>query len=531
MDNLFSKLSDQLGLNCYYNYMVEQKDNRPILHLKHYAGISDDAARSMEWTEFGQYLCGLVAQQRRQIVLDGRQISTDPNAQLLKSMGITAYACQPLIVRGRLLGSLSFGSFTRTNFTLEEINLLQSTCDQIAIALERADLLTSMQQQAQQLQQANRIKDEFLAVLSHELRSPLNPILGWSQLLKTGKLDQAKTAQALNVIERNAKLQSELIEDLLDVSRILQGKLSLNVSRVNLAMTIQAAIETVRLAAQAKSIEIQAQLQPDVGLVSGDPNRLQQVIWNLLSNAIKFTDIGGQVEIRLERLDGFAQIIVSDTGKGIHPDFLPHVFDYFRQEDGATTRKFGGLGLGLAIARHLVELHGGTVWADSPGEGQGATFTVRLPSLANPSPRNSDVKQSEPFRNLQGIKILVVDDDNDTREFLTFLLEQYQANVTAVASAVEAIATFSESKPDVLVSDIGMPEVDGYMLMRQVRALPPEQGGQIKAIALTAYAGEIDYQQAMLAGFQRHVPKPVEPEVLVKAIADLVQAVAGQAKP
>ncbi|MDZ8104932.1 MAG: PAS domain S-box protein [Nostoc sp. DedQUE12a] len=531
MNNLFSKLSEQLGLNCYYNYMVEQKDNRPILHLKNYTGISDDTAHSMEWIEFGQYLCGLVAQQRRQIVLDRGQISTDPNAQQLKSMGITAYACQPLIVRGRLLGSLSFGSFTRTNFTLEEINLLQSTCDQIAIALERADLLTSMQQQAQQLQQANRIKDEFLAVLSHELRSPLNPILGWSQLLKTGKLDQAKTAQALDVIERNAKLQSELIEDLLDVSRILQGKLSLNVSRVNLAMTIQAAMETVRLAAQAKSIEIQAQLQPDVGLVSGDPNRLQQVIWNLLSNAIKFTDVGGQVEIRLERLDGFAQIIVSDTGKGIHPDFLPHVFDYFRQEDGATTRKFGGLGLGLAIARHLVELHGGTVWADSLGEGQGATFTVRLPSLANPSPRNSDVKKSEPSRNLQGIKILVVDDDNDTREFLTFLLKQYQANVTAVASAVEAIATFSEFKPDVLVSDIGMPEVDGYMLMRQVRALPPEQAGQIKAIALTAYAGEIDYQQAMLAGFQRHVPKPVEPEVLVKAIADLVQPVAGQTKP
>ncbi|WP_445638316.1 histidine kinase [Nostoc sp. DSM 114161] len=525
MNNLFSKLSQQLELHCYYNYRVEEKDNRPMLHLKSYAGISDDVARSIEWIEFGRYVCGLVVQQQRQIILDAGQISTHPNAQLLNSMKITAYACQPLILRGRLLGSLSFGSFTRTNFTLEEINLLKSTCDQIAIALERADLLTSMQQQAEQLQQANRIKDEFLAVLSHELRSPLNPILGWSQMLKTGKLNEAKTAEALNVIERNAKLQSELIEDLLDVSRILRGKLSLNVSRVDLATTVQAGIETVRLAAQAKSIEIEARLEPNVGLVSGDANRLQQVIWNLLSNAVKFTDVGGQVEIRLQRLDGFAEISVSDTGKGIHPDFLPHVFDYFRQEDGATTRKFGGLGLGLAIVRHLVELHGGSVWAESPGEGQGAIFTVRLPSLADSSPRNPDGQQSEPSRNLQGIKILVVDDDTDTREFLTFLLQQNQANVTAVASAVEAIASLSESAPDVLVSDIGMPEVDGYMLMRQVRALVPAQKGQIKAIALTAYAGEIDYQQAMLAGFQCHVPKPVEPEVLVKAIADLVQQV------
>ncbi|MDZ8029241.1 MAG: PAS domain S-box protein [Nostoc sp. DedQUE11] len=522
MNKLFSKLSDPLELHCYYNYKVEEKDNRPMLHLRNYAGISDDAARSMEWIEFGQNLSGIVAQQRRQIVLDRGQISTHPKAQLLNSMGITAYACQPLIVQGRLLGSVSFASLTRTDFTLEEINLLQLTCDQIAIAFDRADLLTSIQQQAEQLQQANRVKDEFLAVLSHELRSPLNPILGWSQMLKTGKLDKAKTAQALTIIERNAKLQSELIEDLLDVSRILQGKLSLNVYCIDLVSTIQAAMETVQLAAQAKSIEIQARLEPNVGLVSGDSNRLQQVIWNLLSNAVKFTDIGGQVEIRLERLDCFVQIIISDTGKGIHPDFLPYVFDYFRQEDGATTRKFGGLGLGLAIARHLVELHGGAVWAESPGEGQGATFTVRLPSLPNPSPKNSDRKQSQPSLNLQGIKVLVIDDDTDTREFLTFLLEHYQANVTAVASAVEAIDSLTECRSDVLVSDIGMPEVDGYMLMRQVRALPPEQGGNIKAIALTAYAGEIDYQQAMLAGFQQHVPKPVEPEVLVKAIVELI---------
>ncbi len=520
MDNLFSKLSAQLELHYYYNYMVEEKDNRPMLHLRNYGGISDEAAQAIEWIEFDRYLCGLVAQERRQIVLSRAQISTHPNAQLLCSLGVTAYAGQPLIVRGRLLGTLSFASRTRTGFTAEEIDLLQSTCEQMAIALDRSNLLNSIQQQAQELQQANRIKDEFLAVLSHELRSPLNPILGWSKLLQTGKLDKAKTAQALSVIERNAKLQSELIEDLLDVSRILQGKLSLNVSPVDLVPTIQAAMETVRLAAQAKSIEIQAKLEPNVGQVSGDANRLQQVIWNLLSNAVKFTNVGGRVYIRLERLGSVAQITVSDTGKGIHPDFLPHVFDYFRQEDGATTRRFGGLGLGLAIVRHLVELHGGTVQAESPGEGQGTTFTVKLPSLPT-SLENLDSKPSELSLNLHGIKVLVVDDDTDTREFIAFMLSMYGANVTAVASAVEAIAALAQYRSDVLVSDIGMPEVDGYMLMRQLRALPP-QGGQIPAIALTAYAGEIDYQQAMLAGFQRHVPKPVDPANLVEAILSLV---------
>jgi PAS domain S-box-containing protein len=523
MSNLFSKLSVQLELHDYYNYMVEEKDNRLMMHLRNYQGISHEAAQSIEWIEFGQYMCGLVAQEHRQIVLDQKQISTHPNAQLICSIGITAYAGQPLIVKGQLLGTLAFCSRTRTCFTPEEIDLLQSNCEQMSIALERANLLTSIQQQAEQLQQANQIKDEFLAVLSHELRSPLNPILGWSKLLQTRKLDKAKTAQALSVIERNAKLQSELIEDLLDVSRILQGKLSLNSYPVNLISVIQGGLETVRLAAEAKSIQIQATLEPNVGQVSGDPNRLQQVIWNLLSNAVKFTDAGGRVDIRLERLGCVAQISISDTGKGIHPDFLPNVFDYFRQQDGATTRRFGGLGLGLAIVRHLVELHGGTVQAESPGEGQGATFTVKLPLMPSPPQISPDNKPSAPSLDLQGIKILVVDDDADTREFIVFLLQMYGANVTAVASAVEALAIFTQYRADVLLSDIGMPEVDGYMLVREVRALPHQQCGQIPAIALTAYAGEINYQKAMEAGFQRHIPKPIDSAKLVEAITDLVK--------
>ncbi len=391
--------------------------------------------------------------------------------------------------------------------------------DRKQIEAEREQLLQQEQAAREAAEEANRIKDEFLAVLSHELRSPLNPILGWSKLLQTGKLDEARAKQALTTIERNAKLQSELIEDLLDVSRILRGKLSLTVSAINLASIVKAASETVRLAAEAKSIRIEAMLNSKVGLVLGDSTRLQQVVWNLLSNAVKFTPAGGRVEVRLEQVDNQAQITVSDTGKGIPPNFLPYVFDYFRQADSATTRKFGGLGVSLAIVRHLVELHGGRIQADSPGENLGATFTVILPLMPTQPTVNQNSQLSEPSLDLSGIQVLVVDDNTDTRDFIGFLLEQAGANVIAAASAVEAFTALTQSQPDVLLSDIGMPEMDGYMLMQQVRALPPEQGGQIRAIALTAYAGEFDYQQAMAVGFQMHISKPVEPEVLVQAIA------------
>ncbi len=372
----------------------------------------------------------------------------------------------------------------------------------------------------EQAESANRIKDEFLAVLSHELRSPLNPILGWAKLLQTGKLDATKTAQALATIERNAKLQSELIEDLLDISRILRGKLSLTASPVSLATTIQAAIETVRLAADAKSITVDVNLGAQVGQVSGDATRLQQVIWNLLSNAVKFTPAGGRVEVRLEQVDGQGQIRVSDNGKGINPDFLPYVFDYFRQEDGATTRKFGGLGLGLAIVRQIVELHGGQIWVESSGEGQGATFTVQIP-LASASTQLLTPKQPTASAiDLTGLHILVVDDEPDSRDFVAFVLEQTGAIVTCLSSGIEAGQKVDQFDFDVIVSDIGMPEMDGYMLMRQIRSMG--HNSQIPAIALTAYAGEVDQQQALKAGFQQHLSKPVQPEELVKTIATMI---------
>jgi PAS domain S-box-containing protein len=401
--------------------------------------------------------------------------------------------------------------------------------DQKQLEHRRQRLLEQEQAAREQAETANRIKDEFLAVLSHELRSPLNPILGWSKLLQTQKLDEQQTRRALATIEQNAKLQTQLIEDLLDISRILRGKLVLNIAPVSLISTIEAALETVRLAIEAKGIQIQRGFNLDVDQVMGDAARLQQLIWNLLSNAVKFTPSGGMVEIRAERIDTHIQIQVRDTGKGIKPAFLPYVFDYFRQEDGTTTRKFGGLGLGLAIVRHITELHGGTVWAESPGEGMGATFTVCLPLWQDEADRMKAVGEldlsliSHPSSfPLAGLRVLAVDDNADIRDLIEFVLQQAGAEVRVISSAAEVLQQLQEFSPEVLISDVGMPDLDGYMLLRQIRSLPPEQGGTILAIALTAYAGEINQQQAIAAGFQMHLAKPVEPENLVNAIVTLL---------
>jgi signal transduction histidine kinase/ActR/RegA family two-component response regulator len=454
----------------------------------------------------------------------------DGSRRMLMEAGYRSGQSTPLVTRsGKIIGMVSTHWRKHHRPSERELQFLDLLARQAADLIEqrqtvaeREQLLAREQAARVEADRANRIKDEFLAVLSHELRSPLNPILGWSKLLQTGKLDPDKTQQALQTIERNAKLQAELIEDLLDVSRILQGKLSLNVAPVKLASTIRAAMETVRLAAEAKAIIVEANLSPDVGLVSGDATRLQQVLWNLLSNAVKFTPPRGRVHIQLEQVDSCAHITVSDTGQGIEPDFRPYVFDYFRQANAATTRKFGGLGLGLAIVRHLVELHGGTVGVESLGEGQGATFTVELPLMPIPVTANQPNQLAALAPALNGIQVLVVDDEPDSREFVTFVLEQAGAKVITATTAEEALTTLIRSQPNVLLSDIGMPDMDGYMLMQRVRALPPEQGGQVRAIALTAYAGEMNQQQALQAGFQRHLAKPVEPEVLVGAIASLI---------
>jgi PAS domain S-box-containing protein len=446
------------------------------------------------------------------------------------------------------------GTLTGAVLILSDITARKQTEVTLTDQNDRLNRLTiSLQQQTEEAQQANRIKDEFLAVLSHELRSPLNPILGWARILLTKKQNEAKTQYALETIERNAKLQAQLIEDLLEVSRILQGKLSLNISPIDLNFTIKAAYETVRLASEAKFIQLQMVLEPNIGQVLGDSGRLQQVVWNLLSNAVKFTPPNGRVEVRLERIDceiaderemakkddkgvgtisnngpypctAHAQIAVSDTGKGISPDFLPYVFDYFRQADSTTTRRFGGLGLGLAIVRHLVELHGGTVRVYSPGEGQGATFTVRFPIMAASRLDEADpASQHGSDFNLDGLQVLLVDDDRDSRELVAFLLDQYGAKVTEANSAMEALNRLKQTKFDLMISDVGMPDMDGYTLVRQIREQYPDPNEQIPAIALTAYASESDRQQALTAGFQDRIAKPIDIDLLMQSIWTLLK--------
>lgn len=455
---------------------------------------------------------------------------------------------------------------------------------------EREDLLQREREFREAAEAANRIKDEFLAVLSHELRSPLNPILGWTRLLRTRSFDAQATDRALEIIERNAKLQTQLIEDLLDVSRILRGKLSLNISPVDLITTIESVLETVQLSVEAKAIDLQFKVCGSVRLslgksvkldrsadehnvekvdecrgtsadnqeflkpliqMMGDSTRLQQIIWNLLSNAIKFTPTGGQIEVKLDRvecsglsspledltqnaqlktqnLQTYAQITVTDTGQGISSEFLPHVFEYFRQADSSTTRQFGGLGLGLAIVRHLVELHGGTVSAESPGNGLGASFFVTLPLRDGENGRTGETEETSGSiasfldRPLKGVQILVVDDEADIRDLIRFVLSEQEATVRVATSATEALEIFSQSAPDLLISDIGMPAVDGYMLMQQIRQRPANQGGDIPAIALTAYAGELNQKRILAAGFQVHATKPIEPAELIEIVINLL---------
>jgi PAS domain S-box-containing protein len=429
----------------------------------------------------------------------------------------------PLIRRdGTNIGLIQLSDKQFSDFNEADLDILVQLAQIASVAIENSRLYKAEQNARTQAESANRIKDEFLAVLSHELRSPLNPIVGWSKLLRTRIFDRKTTDRALETIERNAKLQTQLIEDLLDVSRILQGKLTLNVCPVDLKSIIEAANETVHLAAEAKSIQIQTVFQPNISLIPGDPNRLQQVIWNLLSNAVKFTPNGGQVKIELEQIGGFILIRVSDTGKGIQPDFLPYIFDYFRQENSSTTRKFGGLGLGLAIVRHLVELHGGIVQADSLGQGKGASFTVQLPVKSTNLKAKLPSKNSESKVNLNGVRALVVEDQADTRELIVTLLTEARAEVIAVTSAEEALQVLNQSEIDILLSDIGMPEIDGYMLIKQIRNHSNKKVNQILAIALTAYAGEINQQKALQAGFQKHIAKPFEPIELMTLVANLV---------
>jgi PAS domain S-box-containing protein len=380
---------------------------------------------------------------------------------------------------------------------------------------------------------ANRLKDEFLATVSHELRTPLTAILGWAKMLSGGHVGEEKRAEALETIVRNAQAQAQLINDLLDVSRIITGKLRLEVRTVELAEVIESAVAAVRPAAAAKGVGLQATLDPRAGAVLGDADRLQQVVWNLLSNAVKFTPRGGSVRVRLARGGSQVEVTVGDTGQGIAPEFLPHVFDRFRQADMGTTRRHGGLGLGLSIVRHLIELHGGAVSAESEGRGRGATFRVTLPSAAvrglnaqevEVETRNTKASAAKSgLRSLKGVKVLAVDDEADARQLIAEILNLCGAQVRVASSAAEALEVIRQWLPHVLLSDIGMPGGDGYALIEQVRALPAELGGETPAAALTAYAGAEAQARALSSGYQAHIAKPVEPQELSALVASLAE--------
>jgi signal transduction histidine kinase/CHASE1-domain containing sensor protein/CheY-like chemotaxis protein len=426
----------------------------------------------------------------------------------------------PMAVMGRIIGTIEVQSYESNVYHVEHVTAMSMAANLTAVAIENVRLLKLERTAREAAEESNRLKDEFLATVSHELRTPLTAILGWSRLLEGGTLDDAVTQQAVVTIGRNAKAQAQIVDDILDVSRIITGNLYLDLQPLELTPVIENAINVVRQTADAKGIKIETYFDPAPAKISGDANRLQQVIWNLLSNAVKFTDSGGRVCVKVLRVGAAVEISVSDTGQGIDKQFLPYVFDRFRQADSTTTRHHGGLGLGLAIARHLVEIHGGLIKAESQGGGRGATFTIKLP-LAE-AEAGAGEANLQPVRSLQllsGVNVLIVDDDSDTLKLMTTALTKRQANVTAVSSALEAIQAITRHRPDVLVSDIAMPDEDGYGLIEKVRLLESSESQNIPAVAITAYAKEEDRERALSSGFQIYLAKPVELTELVSVVA------------
>ncbi len=472
---------------------------------------------------------GKIAQTRQPMRIE-REAHTQVLSPLFRHKKIESIMGAPMLLENRVLGVLHVSTESPREFMAEDVYLLQLVADRAALAIDRANLYEAQQQARDRAEKANRLKDEFLAIVSHELRTPLNSILGWAQLLRARTLKEETRQKALETIERNAKHQVTLIDDILDVSRIVRGKIRLNRVPLYLETLVEQAIATLTPAAEAKSIQLLTQFPSSGQPILGDSSRLHQIVWNLLSNAVKFTPPGGQVTVEMDRVGDRIEFRVQDTGIGISPDFLPHVFEGFRQANSSSTRTHGGLGLGLTIVRYLVELHGGTVQAFSQGEGTGTTFTVALPIGVSPSlfPEANGVTLDEKTMakyslNIAGLQVLVVDDDRDTGELIAQVLAEYGVQTTVVLSAAEALAITERSRHDILISDIGMPEEDGYVLIRKIRQREAGYGKPIPAIALTAFAREEDRQQALLAGFHLHVPKPVEPLKLATALAEIAQ--------
>jgi PAS domain S-box-containing protein len=528
LDDLLYEMLDRIRelLAADSAVMLLLTEDGQALTVRATVGFDEDATGLI--IPVGEGVAGSIAANRAPLIVEDLSAVEAPNPILRRNARSLIGA--PLIVEGRLIGVIHANAIQLRRFTEDDVRLLQLAADRVALAIEHARLYEVEQQARRQAEEANRMKDEFLALVSHELRSPLNAILGYAALLRYSGLDAQKVRQAAEVIDRSGKAQAQLIDDLLDTARIISGKLRLELGPVDLVSVIDQAVQTIHPAADAKGISIETDLPSEIGQITGDPTRLQQVVWNLLSNAVKFTPQGGRVEARLERVDPHIRITVSDTGKGISPDFLPYAFDRFRQADSSSARRYGGLGLGLALVKYLVELHGGTIEVASAGEGWGATFKVTLPVRAVATPLGEagggpvTVKSSG---ELSGVRALVVDDEDDARELIETVLTQYGAEVVAASSAAEAYMLITETqpqwRPDVMVTDIGMPGEDGYSLIRRVREWEREHSAYTPAVALTAYGRVEDRMRALNAGFQMHVAKPVEPAELAVVIMSLVR--------
>jgi len=448
--------------------------------------------------------------------------------RLIRSLGLVSYMCVPLVAHGKTLGALTFATAeSRRQYTEQDLMFAQDLAHRAALAVDNALAYN-------QVQAADRLKDEFLATLSHELRTPLNAILGYARLLRSSAVTGDKVEKAVKIVERNASALTQMVEDVLDVSRIISGKMRLTIQPVDLPTVVHNAVESVAPAAEAKQLRVQTSIDPNADPVSGDPDRLQQVVWNLISNAVKFTPKGGRVQVRVERVGSHVDIVVSDTGIGLKPEFLPHLFERFRQADSAITRQYGGLGLGLAIVRHLVELHGGSVDASSGGENEGSTFRVRLPvMIVHPHPAVDERRKHPHDRapspvvtgspKLEGVHVLAIDDDQDALSLLTEILELAGARVTTMDSAVRGFDQLPGLRPDVLIADIGLPDLDGFEMIRRIRSHPDTVLRGTPAIALTAYARSQDRVRALESGFQMHIGKPADPAELVAAIFALAK--------
>ena len=523
MRELLERIRGVLGVERAVVLLLDEEEN--VLVVRAAKGFESEVEQRVR-VPIGSGLAGRVAAERRSIAMADIERDEAISHHPIEA-GIRSLLDVPLVVGGRVIGVISIGSKSRRVFATTEIELLELAAERIAVAIDGARAYEGEQRARAAAEAANRAKDEFFAMLSHELRTPLGAILSWAHLLRSGRLDAAGTGRAVQTIDRNARLQAQLINDLLDVSRITAGKLELDLRVVDPASVVEAALSALRPEADAAGLVVDAAIDHSLGALRADPDRLQQVMSNLLSNAIKFTPRGGRIEVRLERAGSRATIAVNDTGPGVAADLVPHVFERFRQGEGPATRRHGGLGLGLTIVRHLVELHGGTVEVESPGELGGATFIVRLPLLPSEAAGGPEIQRLAPLPvgppRADGLHVLLVDDDANTLDSLRALFEHYGARVTAVPSAAEALRALESLRPDVLVSDIAMPDEDGYQLIARVRELDRERGGAIPAVALTAFAADDDRVRALVAGYDVHLSKPVDPEEVVAFVTQLAR--------